>query len=142
LLCTYPLHRIDFLEKNDKYNPFSEVNKYAQMKLALEESLYDKIADFMLCSDLNDTTAVASIEKSHILSDAMYAFLKTKMEEKKIEFKPSSKYFMQTAFARMSLKNMHSKLTFFYQLIGTMHKKKVNFTSLAFLRCLSHALDS
>ena len=64
------------------------------------------------------------------------------MEEKKIEFKPSSKYFMQTAFARMSLKNMHSKLTFFYQLIGTMHKKKVNFTSLAFLRCLSQALDN
>lgn len=140
MLCTYPLHRIDFLEKNDKYNPFSEVNKYAQMKLALEESLYDKIADFMLCSDLNGTAA-ASIEKSHVLSDAMCAFLKRKMEEKSIEFKPSSKYFMQTAFARMSFKNMHSKLTFFYQLIGTMHKKKVNFTSLAFLRYLSQALD-
>ena len=136
MLCTYPLHRIDFLEKNDKYNPFSEINRYAHIKLALDEQLYDKIADFMLCSDLNDSVA-ASLDKSHILSDAMYIFLKTKMEEKSIEFKPSSKYFMQTAFARMNFKNMHSKLTFFYQLIGTMHKKKVNFTSLAFLKCLS-----
>ena len=133
-LCSNPLHKIDFFLESDKYNPFASTNCYANVKSQIDEDIYEKIVDLVMHQDLNANRRI-ELEKGSCLSNCMYLFLKDEMAKKNVEFKRSSKFFVQSAFAKVSLKTVHSTIVLFFQLLGTSHKNVVDLTNVSFLRC-------
>ena len=134
-ICSCPWHKIDFLSDNDKYNPFSIVNWYSSIESSLEESLYEKIIDLAMHQDLSLDKYI-EIEKSSILSNAMFIFLSREMDSQNVEFKKSSKYHIQSAFAKMSFMNNSEMIKLFFQLIGSTKKNIAFLTNVSFLRCI------
>ena len=134
-LCSCPWHKIDFSNEDDKYNPFSIVNLYFSIESSLEESLYEKIIDLVLHQDLSLDKYV-EIEKASILSNAMFIFLSREMNSHNVEFKKSSKYYVQSAFAKMSFMNNSEMIKLFFQLIGSTKKNVAFLTNVSFLRCI------
>ena len=134
-LCSCPWHKIDFLSDNDKYNPFSIVNWYSSIESSLEESLYEKIIDLAMHQDLSLDKYI-EIEKSSILSNAMFIFLSREMDSQNVEFKKSSKYHIQSAFAKMSFMNNSEMIKLFFQLIGSTKKNIAFLTNVSFLKCI------
>ena len=134
-ICSCPWHKIDFLNEDDKYNPFSIVNLYSSIESSLEESLYEKIVDLAMHQDLSLDKRI-EIEKASILSNAMFIFLSHEMVAQHIEFKKSSKYYVQSAFAKMSFMNNSEMIKLFFQLIGSKKKNIAFLTNVSFLRCI------
>ena len=134
-ICSCPWHKIDFLSDNDKYNPFSIVNWYSSIESSLEESLYEKIIDLAMHQDLSLDKYI-EIEKSSVLSNAMFIFLSREMDSQNVEFKKSSKYHIQSAFAKMSFMNNSEMIKLFFQLIGSTKKNIAFLTNVSFLRCI------
>ena len=134
-LCSCPWHKIDFLNEDDKYNPFSIVNLYSSIESSLEESLYEKIVDLAMHQDLSLDKYI-EIEKASILSNAMFIFLSHEMDSHRVEFKKSSKYYVQSAFAKMSFMNNSEMIKLFFQLIGSTKKNVAFLTNVSFLRCI------
>lgn len=134
-ICSCPWHKIDFLNEDDKYNPFSIVNWYSSIESSLEESLYEKIVDLAMHQDLSLDKYI-EIEKSSILSNAMFIFLSREMDSQNVEFKKSSKYHIQSAFAKMSFMNNSEMIKLFFQLIGSTKKNIAFLTNVSFLRCI------
>ena len=134
-ICSCPWHKIDFLSDDDKYNPFSIVNWYSSIESSLEESLYEKIVDLAMHQDLSLDKYI-EIEKASILSNAMFIFLYREMDSQNVEFKKSSKYHIQSAFAKMSFMNNSEMIKLFFQLIGSTKKNVAFLTNVSFLRCL------
>lgn len=54
------------------------------------------------------------MEKGADIAANMLPFLKYEMNRNNIEFKKSSKFFVQSAFAKMSMKTVHSLVTLFF----------------------------
>ena len=134
-ICSCPWHKIDFLNEDDKYNPFSTVNLYSSIESSLEESLYEKIVDLAMHQDLSLDKRI-EIEKASILSNAMFIFLSHEMGAQNVEFKKSSKYYVQSAFAKMSFMNNSEMIKLFFQLIGSKKKNIAFLTNVSFLRCI------
>ena len=134
-ICSCPWHKIDFLNDDDKYNPFSIVNLYSSIESSLEESIYEKIVDLVMHQDLNLDKHI-EIKKASILSNAMFIFLSHEMDAQHIEFKKSSKYHIQSAFAKMSFMNNSEMIKLFFQLIGSTKKNVAFLTNVSFLRCI------
>ena len=134
-ICSCPWHKIDFLNEDDKYNPFSIVNWYSSIESSLEESLYEKIIDLAMHQDLSLDKRI-EIEKASILSNAMFIFLSHEMSTQNVEFKKSSKYYVQSAFAKMSFMNNSEMIKLFFQLIGSKKKNIAFLTNVSFLRCI------
>lgn len=80
---------------------------------------------------------LVEIKKAQELNKKLLPFLKSAMQENSIEFKATSKYSMQSAFAKMSFNNCHSKTKLFFQLLGKKKKRVVELTSIVFLRCVA-----
>ena len=123
------------MSDNDKYNPFSIVNWYSSIESSLEESLYEKIIDLAMHQDLSLDKCI-EIEKSSILSNAMFIFLSREMDSQNVEFKKSSKYHIQSAFAKISFMNNSEMIKLFFQLIGSTKKNIAFLTNVSFLRCI------
>ena len=123
------------MNDDDKYNPFSIVNLYSSIESSLEESIYEKIVDLVMHQDLN-LDKHTEIEKASILSNAMFIFLSHEMDAQHIEFKKSSKYHIQSAFAKMSFMNNNEMIKLFFQLIGSTKKNVAFLTNVSFLRCI------
>ena len=123
------------MNENDKYNPFSIVNWYSSIESSLEESLYEKIVDLAMHQDLSLDKRI-EIEKAFILSNAMFIFLSHEMGAQNVEFKKSSKYHVQSAFAKMSFMNNSEMIKLFFQLIGSKKKNIAFLTNVSFLRCI------
>ena len=121
------------MSDNDKYNPFSIVNWYSSIESSLEESIYEKIVDLAMHQDLSLDKYI-EIEKASILSNAMFIFLSHEMGTQNIEFKKSSKYYVQSAFAKMSFMNNSEMIKLFFQLIGSTKKNIVFLTNVSFLK--------
>ena len=134
-ICSCPWHKIDFLSDDDKYNPFSIVNWYSSIESSLEESLYEKIVDLAMHQDLSLDKCI-EIKKASILSNAMFIFLSREMDSQNVEFKKSSKYHIQSAFAKMSFMNNSEMIKLFFQLIGSTKKNVAFLTNVSFLRCI------
>lgn len=77
---------------------------------------------------------VSGLGKIKDLNDAMLVFINSIMQSNNIEFKKSSKYFLQSAFAKLSLCNEHSQTNVYFQLLGTSSKKKIKLTSVLYMR--------
>ena len=99
--------------------------------------MYDAIVDYVMHKDLNENK-IDEIAKSHRIAELLLLLLKKEMPKNGIEFKKSSKYFLQSMFAKMTIENAHSKMTFYFQLIGTSRKDKVELSSASFLRLIIH----
>ena len=84
----------------------------------MTKALYGQIVDYIMHRDLNDDRKT-EIAKSCEIAKLMTPFLKKQMDKSQIEFKKSSKYFLQSVFAKMTMENKHSKMSFYFQLIGT-----------------------
>ena len=123
------------MNDDDKYNPFSIANLYSSIESSLEESLYEKIIDLAMHQDLSLDKYI-EIEKSSILSNAMFIFLSREMDSQNVEFKKSSKYHIQSAFAKMSFMNNSEMIKLFFQLIGSTKKNIAFLTNVSFLRCI------
>ena len=123
------------MNEDDKYNPFSIVNLYSSIESSLEESLYEKIVDLAMHQDLSLDKYI-EIEKASILSNAMFIFLSREMDSQNVEFKKSSKYHIQSAFAKMSFMNNSEMIKLFFQLIGSTKKNVAFLTNVSFLRCI------
>ena len=123
------------MNDDDKYNPFSIVNWYSSIESSLEESIYEKIVDLVMHQDLNLDKHI-EIKKASILSNAMFIFLSHEMDAQHIEFKKSSKYHIQSAFAKMSFMNNSEMIKLFFQLIGSTKKNVAFLTNVSFLRCI------
>ena len=123
------------MNEDDKYNPFSIVNLYSSIESSLEESLYEKIVDLAMHQDLSLDKRI-EIEKVSILSNAMFIFLSYEMSAQNVEFKKSSKYYVQSAFAKMSFMNNSEMIKLFFQLIGSKKKNIAFLTNVSFLRCI------
>lgn len=129
------MHKIDFLNENDKYNPFSIEHQYIKIERFFNDEINNMIINYIMHQDLIGDKK-SDLEEIHQLVDHLYPCIKTIMEEDNIEFKRSSKYFMQAMFMMMKFINSHSLIKFFFQLLGTSNRNKVNFTSLVFLKCI------
>ena len=123
------------MNDDDKYNPFSIVNWYSSIDSSLEESLYEKIVDLAMHQDLSLDKYI-EIEKASILSNAMFIFLSREMNSQNVEFKKSSKYYVQSAFAKMSFMNNSEMIKLFFQLIGSTKKNVAFLTNVSFLKCI------
>lgn len=123
------------MNEEDKYNPFAQINWYTSIESLLEESIYEKIVDLVMHQDLSLDKRV-EIEKASILSNNVFTFLVHEMDIRHVEFKKSSKFHVQSAFAKMSFMNNNEMIKLFFQLIGTTKKKVASLTNVSFLRCL------
>lgn len=111
------------------------MNWYSSIESSLEESLYEKIIDLAMHQDLSLDKYI-EIEKSSILSNAMFIFLSREMDSQNVEFKKSSKYQIQSAFAKMSFMNNSEMIKLFFQLIGSTKKNIAFLTNVSFLKCI------
>ena len=100
-ICTNISHVINVMDDNDKYNPFSSINKYAHMSTSIDDSIYDKIVDLIVFHDLVINDLTKSINKSNALTEVMFPFLKDEMSKNNICFEKSSKYSMQSSFVKV-----------------------------------------
>lgn len=129
-------HRIDFLDNTDKHNPFAKCNRYAKVSVALNDSIYNAIVNYVMHCDLfEESDNTIKIKMSNDLNTEAYDFLKNAMEKHSIEFKRSSKYFLQSAFAKIKFSNASSNVLLFFQLFGSTYKKVVAMTGISFMRC-------
>ena len=111
------------------------MNLYSSVESSLEESLYEKIVDLAMHQDLSLDKRI-EIEKASILSNAMFIFLSREMDSQNVEFKKSSKYHIQSAFAKMSFMNNSEMIKLFFQLIGSTKKNIAFLTNVSFLKCI------
>lgn len=75
--------------------------------------MYDKIIDLVMHKDLIYDKRI-EMEKGADIAANMLPFLKYEMNRNNIEFKKSSKFFVQSAFAKMSMKTVHSLVILFF----------------------------
>lgn len=79
--------------------------------------------------------------KTHRLVEVLLPIVKSSMEDNGIEFKRSSKYFLQSIFARINVDNGNSLIQLFFQLIGYSIKKKIVLNNMAFIRSTTKELQ-
>lgn len=107
------MHKIDFLCEDDKYNPFSSNGHYAKAQINIDDELYNALIELLINQDLGIERDV-EIEKTNTISSLIFSIILVEMEKQKIEFKRSSKYFLQTAFMKMTVKYINSIAIFFF----------------------------
>ena len=117
-------YEIDFLAENDKYNPFASCYKYAETEFSLDEKAYEALVEVIMHQDLEMKIYDLTPKTNHLI-EVLLPIVKSSMKDNDIEFKRSSKYFLQSIFARITVDNGNSLIRLFFQLIGYSRKKKI-----------------
>ena len=121
-------HKIDFLDENDKFNPFAEVNKFASCKM-INQNIIDVIALDLISIDLDNDINRLNVYKVDF-SDMLHSCISVLMDEFNIEFKRISNYFCQTMFAKLVIPYGVHEIVLQCQLLGVQRKHKIKLTGV------------
>ena len=75
MLCTYAMHKIDFLKDTDKYNPFSSANFKYSVEIYLDDNVHNDIVNLVVCQDLMSNKLV-EIKHAKTLSSKLLSPVK------------------------------------------------------------------
>lgn len=132
-ICKNIFHKIDFLNKDDMFNPFFEKNLYMSLNLILDENIYDAIIDMMICYDFIKNKK-EELHKIKNIENLLIEYFKKTMINNGVEFKKSSKYLIQSCFSKISFATSNSYISMYFQMIGKKHRKYVDLIDVIFLK--------
>ncbi len=128
------MHKIDFLKEDDIYNPFYKKNYYSSLVINANDNLYNAVVDYLLHKDLVLSKKIC-IEKSNIISKLLLGILDSELKNKHFDFKASSKFYLQSIFAKMHVNMEHSSVFMYFQLIGIKTvRKSITLSTIEFLK--------
>ena len=127
-----PKHTINFVNKDDKYNPFSIYNIYDTCNIVdllddinkyIIDSFYENIISYDLgkkCSNLY----------SYKSSFALQSFINHAMQQHKISFYGDLRCFCHSIFIQICINDEFHSMKIFLQANGVSHNKKIVMTGV------------
>ena len=105
---------------------------YAELELPDDGEVYNKAIEITMEQDLLNNKDVP-YAKSKMLADEVYRLLEEDIFNGKAEFKRTSKYFLQEAYAKIDIMTDFSHLSFFFELLGASQRKVIHLTNVVFM---------
>ena len=105
------------------------------MEICIEPALDNAIVDLIMHQDIG-LSKFEETKKTQKICALMLNMLIKEMEAHNIEFKRSSKYFLQAAFIKMQASYASTNVVLFFQLLGTSQKKIIKLSNVVFLRSI------
>lgn len=127
-----PKHTINFIDKNDKYNPFSTYNIYDTCNIInSSDDIYEYIIDsFYENIILYDLGKKCSNLYSYKSSFVLQSFINHAMQQHKISFRSNLRYFCHSIFIQICINDEFHSMKIFLQANGISHNKKIIMTGV------------
>lgn len=121
-LCSNSAHIIDFLNVGDKYNPFSNINKYAECCVE-SKILYDNIIQFLIEYDIQN---LSFKQYRNLFKPLIIVEISKAMANNNIVFNKSNPLkWMHTMFTKMSFDEFDKHIDLYIQCLGTSEPRQI-----------------